>query len=156
MNKNTSNTLSQKWENLLSQAGYRITQPRRAILDIIAESSRPLTPVEIYDKARMQYAGIGLVTVYRTIEKLEELHLVDHVHHLGECQTVFRSSERHQHLLVCTNCGCSRYFDGLEVEDQFNQIGQKLGYRVTGHWLQLAGLCEECQENQSNNKGKSK
>ena len=152
--KNTRNPLSQNWESLLSQAGYRITQPRRAILDIIAESSRPLTPVEIYDLARAKETGLGLVTVYRTIEKLEELHLVDHVHHLAECQTIFRCSDHHQHLLTCTQCGRSRFFDGLEVEEQFNQIGRQLGYEVTGHWLQLAGLCEECQDSQKKKKDK--
>lgn len=152
MNKNNRNPISQKWEKLLGQEGYRITRPRRAILDIIAESSRPLTPVEIYDLAREDNPGIGLVTIYRTIEKLEELRLVDHVHHLGECQTVFRSPDQHQHLLICTGCGRSRYFDGLEVEEQFNKIGEKFGYQVTGHWLQLAGLCEECQKSISQGK----
>ena len=102
--------------------------------------------MEIFDLARTQSTGIGLVTVYRTIEKLEELHLVEHVHHLGECQTVFRCPDHHQHLLICTNCGSCHYFDGLEVEAQFNQIGQQFGYQVTSHWLQLAGLCEECQK----------
>ncbi len=147
MKNNDRNNLSINWENLLSQAGYRITQPRRTILDIIAETERPLTPVEIFDRARAKSAGIGLVTVYRTIEKLEELHLVEHVHHLGDCQTVFRSSEQHQHLLICTRCGSSHYFDGLEMEEQFKHISQKFGYQLTGHWLQLAGLCEECQKN---------
>jgi Fe2+ or Zn2+ uptake regulation protein len=146
MNKNNRNPLSQNWETLLGQAGYRITQPRRAILDIIAETERPLTPVEIFDLARAQSAGIGLVTVYRTIEMLEELHLVEHVHHLGDCQTVFRCSEHHQHLLICTQCGSSCYFDGLEVEEQFKQIGKNFGYQITEHWLQLAGLCKECQK----------
>jgi Fe2+ or Zn2+ uptake regulation protein len=122
-------------------------QPRRAILDIIARSDRPLTPVEIFDMSRAQDPNIGLVTVYRTIEKLEELHLVEHVHYMGDCQTVFRSSDHHQHLLICTNCGKSQYFEGLEVEEQFNQIGRQFGYQITDHWLQLAGLCEECQKN---------
>lgn len=149
MKKSERNILSINWENLLSQAGYRITQPRRAILDIIAETERPLTPVEIFDLARAESSGIGLVTVYRTIEKLEELHLVEHVHHLGDCQTVFRSSEQHQHLLICTQCGSSRYFNGLEVEEQFKQISRQFGYQLTDHWLQLAGLCEECQKKQS-------
>jgi len=141
---------SQKWESQLSQQGYRITHPRRVILDIIAESTRPLTPLEIFDKARASSPGIGLVTVYRTIEKLEELKLVDRVHHLGECQTVFRGTSQHQHLIICTCCGRSLYFDGLVAEEEFAQIGEQLGYQVTGHWLQLAGLCKECQQKRGN------
>jgi Fur family ferric uptake transcriptional regulator len=148
MKKNSINNISQSWASELTRQGYRITQPRRVILEIIAGSYRPLTPLEIYDLARKINPGIGLVTVYRTVEKLEELKLVDRVHLLGDCQTVFRSTKEHQHLLVCTRCGSSQYFDGLKAEEQFRQIGETLGYRITGHWLQLAGICEECQNNE--------
>ena len=150
METKNRNQISKDWENQLSQEGYRITKPRRTILDIIAESPRPLTPTEIYDMARETNKNIGLVTVYRTIEKLEALKLVKHVHHVGECQTVFRCSPKHQHLVVCTQCGRSRYFDGLDIEKTFEQIGQQFGYQITGHWLQLAGLCDECQKKQNN------
>jgi Fur family transcriptional regulator, ferric uptake regulator len=146
MENKKRNPISKEWENRLSREGYRITTPRRTILDIIAESPRPLTPLQIYDKARESHPSIGLVTIYRTIEKLEELNLIEHIHHLGECQTVFRSSSEHQHLLICTNCGSSCYFDGLDVEETFKEIGRQHGYEITGHWLQLAGLCEECQQ----------
>lgn len=144
--KDRSSAISQEWEAQLSQAGYRLTQPRRVILDIIAGSSRPLTPMEIFTMARERHANIGLVTVYRTVEKLEELHLVSHVHHVGQCQTVFRGTYEHQHLIICTHCGQSRYFDGCDSEAEFDQVGDQLGYRVTGHWLQLAGECEDCQQ----------
>ncbi len=149
MDKCTSRT-AQRWENELSQSGYRITRPRQVILDIIAVSSRPITPMEIFDQARTVMPNIGLVTVYRTVEKLEELKLIDRVHHLGQCQTVFRGTHGHQHLLVCTRCGSSAYFEGLKAEDQFSEIGKQHGYQVTGHWLQLSGLCSECQKKELN------
>jgi len=145
MDKLISKTAN-SWENELSQNGCRITRPRKVILDIIAASSRPVTPLEIFDQARTVMPNIGLVTVYRTVEKLEELKLVDRVHNIGQCQTVFRGTRGHQHLLVCTNCGSSAYFDGLETENQFADIGKSHGYQVTGHWLQLSGLCPECQK----------
>jgi Fur family ferric uptake transcriptional regulator len=137
---------AKSWESELSQSGYRITRPRQVILDIIANSIRPITPMEIFDRARSMMPNIGLVTVYRTVEKLEELRLVDRVHHLGQCQTVFRGTQGHQHLLVCTECGSSAYFNGLETEKQFNDIGKSHGYRITSHLLQLSGLCSECQK----------
>ena len=141
--------ITDKWESELSRSGYRITRPRRVILDIIAASSRPLTPMEIFDQARTVTPNIGLVTIYRTVEKLEELKLIDRVHHLGQCQTVFRGTHGHQHLLVCTECGRSAYFDGLEAEEQFTVIGKNHGYKVTGHWLQLSGLCPDCQNKET-------
>ena len=146
---NTISNIVRNWENELIQNGYRITRPRRIILDILAASSRPVTPMEIFDQARAVMPNIGLVTVYRTVEKLEELKLVDRVHHLGQCQTVFRGTHGHQHLLVCTRCGSSAYFDGLETEQQFIEIGKSHGYQVTGHWLQLSGLCRECQNEEA-------
>ena len=149
MNKRISKTAN-NWESALSLSGCRITRPRRVILDILAASSRPVTPMEIFDQARTVMPNIGLVTVYRTVEKLEELKLIDRVHHLGQCQTVFRGTHGHQHLLVCTRCGSSAYFEGLEAENQFADIGKRHGYQVTGHWLQLSGLCQECQKKEPN------
>jgi len=149
VDKHISKTAN-SWESELSLSGCRITRPRRVILDIIAASSRPVTPMEIFDQARAVMPNIGLVTVYRTVEKLEDLKLIDRVHHLGQCQTVFRGTHGHQHLLVCTRCGSSAYFDGLEAEKQFADIGKRHGYQVTGHWLQLSGLCRDCQKKESN------
>ena len=137
------------WEEALSRSGCRLTQPRRAILRVIAGSSRPLTPVEIFDQARVFNPSIGLVTVYRTIDRLAELHLVERVHLSDSCQTIFRGTQEHRHLLVCSSCGDSAYFDGLDIEEKFSDIGQSLGYHVTHHWLQLEGLCRNCQERSS-------
>ena len=138
--------VSQSWQRELSRSGGRITRPRQVILDIIAGSQRPLTPQEVHEGARERLPQIGLVTVYRTIEKLEDLGLVNRVHHSDQCQTVFRSTPSHQHLLICTECGQSVYFDGLEIEKEFQKTGEDLGYTVTGHWLQLSGKCPDCRK----------
>ena len=138
-------SISDEWERVLNRSGYRLTRPRRTILQVIAASSRPLTPIEVYDQARALNPSIGLVTVYRTIDKLAELKLVERVHQSDHCQTICRGTQEHRHLLVCSSCGESVYFDGLEIERKFTEIGYALGYRVTDHWLQLEGLCRNCQ-----------
>jgi len=146
MDKKNQTKVSQIWEHELTRSGGRITRPRQVILNVIASSQRPLTPQEVYEASREQLPHIGLVTVYRTIEKLEALGLVNRVHHSDQCQTVFRSTPSHQHLLICTECGQSVYFDGLEIENEFQKTGETLGYTVTGHWLQLSGMCQDCQK----------
>lgn len=147
MKNSKTSQIQKEWEQQLKQTGCRLTNPRRVILKVISESDHPLTPLEIYDLARESEPNLGLVTVYRTIEKLEDMHLVDRIHNLGQCQTIFRgSSGRHQHLLTCTQCGSSVYFDGLEAEAQFKDIGISNGFKVSGHWLQLYGLCQNCQK----------
>ncbi|MGA7605419.1 MAG: transcriptional repressor, partial [Anaerolineales bacterium] len=67
------------WLTQLQDNGYRLTGARRAVVEIVAASQRALTPVEVYDAARDQYPALGLVTVYRTLEKLEELGLIQRV-----------------------------------------------------------------------------
>jgi Fur family ferric uptake transcriptional regulator len=138
--------IQKEWEQQLRQTGSRLTEPRRAILKVISESDHPLTPIEIFDLAREREPNLGLVTVYRTIEKLEHLRLVDRIHNLGQCQTIFRGTNGHQHLLTCTQCGSSVYFDGLEAETQFQDVGLSKGFKISGHWLQLYGLCQQCQK----------
>jgi Fe2+ or Zn2+ uptake regulation protein len=115
----------------------------------MARSDRALSPLEIYDLARARHAGLGLVTVYRTLERLEELHLIQRVHQPEGCQAFIAAFTGHQHLILCSRCGRVQFFDGDNMEGLFQAIGQATGYQVRDHWLQLFGLCSGCRvENQ--------
>jgi Fur family transcriptional regulator, ferric uptake regulator len=74
-----------QWLNNLQESGYRLTGPRRAVVQIMAQSEFILDPNQIYAEARRLYPHIGLVSVYRTLEKLEELGLVTRVHEINGC-----------------------------------------------------------------------
>ena len=71
LDKRTAN-----WLDCLRSSGYRLTEPRQAVIDILANSQRALNATEIFDLARENYPSLGLVSVYRTLEKLEELSLI--------------------------------------------------------------------------------
>jgi Fe2+ or Zn2+ uptake regulation protein len=88
---------------------------------------------------------LGLVTVYRTIAKLEELALVDRVHQPGDCHAYVAAVPGHQHLLICQNCGRATYFEGDSLEALMLRVAADSGYHVRDHWLQLFGLCAACQ-----------
>ena len=134
------------WEEELRQTGARLTKPRRAILDVLASSSAPMTPMEIFNLARQKAPNLGLVTVYRTIERMESLGCIDRIHSRDQCQMVFRSASGHRHLLTCTTCGKSVYVDGLAAENEIDAIGRANGFKINGHMLQLFGLCRACQK----------
>ena len=70
----------ERWLELLEQKGGRVTGPRRAIVALMVNSERALSPVDIFDQARSKHPKMGLVTVYRTLELLIELGLVERVH----------------------------------------------------------------------------
>jgi Fe2+ or Zn2+ uptake regulation protein len=137
--------LSDEWLERLQSSGYRLTGPRRALVELIAGSRRALDPLALYDLGRRDYPGLGLVTVYRTLEKLEELGLVQRVHQSGGCQAYLRAAQGHEHLLICTGCGQAIYFSGDDLGDLMANIAARCNFTIEGHWLQLYGRCADCQ-----------
>lgn len=135
------------WLEQLHENGYRLTDARRAVVETVEKSTRALTPVQVYDMARKKYRALGLVTVYRTLEKLEELHLIQRVHQPQGCQAFISAGAGHQHLLLCQNCGQVEFFDGDDLDGLTKAISKKTGYKVNEHWLQLFGLCAACRTN---------
>lgn len=135
---------TQKWLQALSENGYRLTTSRRAVVDIVAASQVALTPLEVYDSARATHPELGLVTVYRTLEKLEELRLIQRVHQPQGCQAFITATQGHQHLLLCQRCGQVTFFEGDDLENLISLVSNKTGYTIQEHWLQLFGLCKKC------------
>ena len=136
---------AETWLTQLNKNGYRLTKARRAVVETVAKSTRALTPVQVYDAARKTYRALGLVSVYRTLEKLEELHLVQRVHQPEGCQAFVAAGHGHQHLLLCQNCGRVTFFEGDDLDKLIGSISTKSGYQIREHWLQLFGLCKSCK-----------
>jgi Fe2+ or Zn2+ uptake regulation protein len=133
------------WLQRLQAQGYRLTAPRRAVVEIIAASQHVLDPQRIYDLAKERYPKLGLVTVYRTVEKLEELGLIERVHRPQGCQAFIASVRGHQHLLICASCGRVSYFGGGTIDTLVESVESESGYQVDDHWFQLFGRCAACQ-----------
>ena len=133
------------WLTQFQENGYRLTGARRAVVEIVSSSNRALTPVEVYDAARAQYPALGLVSVYRTLDKLEELGLVQRVHQPSGCQAFVTAGTGHQHLLLCKKCGQTTLFEGDDLDNFIQSISRKTGYQISEHWLQLFGLCSNCK-----------
>jgi len=139
---------AQDWLACLQDHGYRLTAPRRAVVETMARSQRALTPAEVYAQARQRYPRLGLVTVYRTLEKLETLGLIQRVHSPSGCQAFTSAFSGHQHLLICQRCGRVAFFSGdqEEMEALTASVARQSGYQIRDHWLQLLGLCQHCQQ----------
>ncbi len=133
------------WLTSLSENGYRLTGSRRAVVEIVSASSRAMTPLEVFDSARANHPELGLVSVYRTLEKLEELHLIQRVHQPGGCQAFITTGQGHQHLLLCQICGQVTFFEGDDLETLITSIATTTGYSIKEHWLQLFGVCANCR-----------
>lgn len=140
------NNIQDQWLHLLQDYGYRNTPARRTIVDVIIKSPRALEPMEVFNTGRKIHPKLGLVTVYRTIEKLEELGLVQRVHQSESCNMYLRATKGHQHLIICTKCGKAEYFVGDDISSLIVSVTRETGYLVEDHWLQLFGLCPVCKK----------
>lgn len=139
-------TTKEIWIERLKEKGLRITSQREAIVDILLNSDKALDSMEVYNLLHKDHPSLGVVTVYRTMDCLEHLGLLQKVHQESGCNKYIRLKEGHHHLLICSNCGRAVYFEGLNFEDQFESVARQNDFLLQDHWLQLSGLCPRCQK----------
>jgi Fur family transcriptional regulator, ferric uptake regulator len=130
----------------LASRGYKLTQPRRAVLRVLAQSAASLSPAEIRRLAQTHYPQTGLVTVYRTLEVLVDCGAVRKVHQADGCHGYALASEGHAHHVICARCRAVVEFDGCDLTALFKRVQRRTGYRIEEHWLELFGLCPACRE----------
>ncbi len=134
------------WEERLSEAGWRITTPRRVVMQVLRRAAHPLSPQEIHARGRRLHRSLGLVSVYRALAVLEQAGLVRRVHQEGRCDGYVLASPGHHHILLCRRCGRALEFPGAEdLSGLIAQVERRTGFRVEDHLLQLVGLCAPCR-----------
>ncbi len=136
----------------LREHGYKLTRPRRAVLRVVAEAARPLSPAQVFARARRHYPALGLVTVYRTLEILDHAGVVRRLHGDDGCHTYVVASPGHAHHIICASCSRAAEFVNCDLEALLRAVGRETGYTVEQHWLELFGLCPECQARQRQRK----
>lgn len=139
--------LLENWKTSLHHHGYRVTKPRLQVMRIVAESPIPLTPQDIYQKSLTFDYPPGIASVYRTLEMMDVLGLIQQIHQPGGCHGIWPAVDGHKHLLLCRNCGQMQVIEGNEeITEYINIIEKDTGYKVDEHWLQLFGICRECEK----------
>ncbi len=133
------------WMMKLKGSGYKLTGPRYSVVEILCQTDRALTALDIYHSARINHPALSLVSVYRTLDKLEQIGLIQRVHQQEKCQAYIASPAGHEHILVCRSCGKVSYFEGDDLNALVNIVESRSGYQVQEHWLQLVGICADCQ-----------
>ena len=130
----------------LSQVGYRITLPRRAVIRALLENSGYASPVEIHSRAQSHCPTVGLVTVYRTLDLLAGMGFVRRIHSEDGCHSYTATDHGHRHHLICRQCGTAVEFEGCDLSPFLSSLSQTTGYVIEDHLLELTGLCATCQE----------
>lgn len=143
----------EKFINLLRERGLKVTNQRIGVLETLASyPDKHLTAEEIYDKVKQEYPEIGLATVYRTVQLLLELHLIDKINLDDGCvryeiaHLEGGTTKHHHHHLVCLSCGNVFSFEDDLLEQLEDEIKKKLDFRVVDHEVKLYGYCRECAD----------
>lgn len=136
--------------------GYRMTLGREAILEVLSQADEHLSAEDIYMRVHKIYPNIGLTSIYRTLDILDSIGLVnkfDFGHGRARYELAESSSgKRHHHHLVCTGCG--RIIDYTDfIDEEFallkkteEGLSRKYHFAITNHLIQFYGLCQDCNE----------
>lgn len=133
----------------LRENGYKITPQRRAVIRVMVSSSNSFTPELLLAKTRELFPSLGRVTVYRTLDILDRLGLLCHVHPDTTHPGYALGRLDHHHHIVCSKCGRVSDFSNCGLAKVMEQLSQKTGFKIKGHILEIYGLCPKCQEAKS-------
>lgn len=139
-----------KLREALSSRGLKLTQCRRAVLQVLAASSEHLKVAEVHRRARLIDPQVGLASVYRTMDLLERLHLVKHVHMEHRHRHYARITEHHGHHLVCNGCGLVIEFSDCQLERLTRTLVRRTKFQIEGHCVEFFGQCRKCRMRSSN------
>jgi Fur family ferric uptake transcriptional regulator len=134
-----------KIERILRQRGFKLTPQRRTILSTITRSREHLTPAAIHERVCRQHPGIGLVTIYRTLEILSKLGLICEMHAGGSCRSyLMRRPSEHHHHLICSECGTVIDFTDCDLGELERRLAKETSFKINSHLLEFLGQCRNC------------
>ena len=123
--------------------GGRSTITRRIVLEALADSDDGgVTAEDLAEHIREDHPAFTTSTIYRCLEKFEELGVATHAH-LGHGPAVWRLVDRPRWYLVCNRCGTTVDADPELIERLAGELFRHTGFRVDGHFA-LTGYCGAC------------
>lgn len=128
-------------------AGLRRGGARRAVVEFLAAQDCCRSAQEIHDGIASAGGGVGVASVYRALDTLVDLRLVQRVD-IGDGIARFepaREGDEHHHHLVCDDCGKVEPFTDETLERALERAAGRLGYAMEQHEVVLHGACDDCR-----------
>jgi Fur family transcriptional regulator, ferric uptake regulator len=130
----------------LREAGYHRGGARLAVIDLLARSDCAMTAIEIDERLRASGERVGRASVYRVLDQLDELRLVNRLE-MGRGMASYERIEptgEHHHHAVCEKCGRVEPFADPGLERAIGRLEAKVGFSVSEHEVVLRGRCRRC------------
>lgn len=133
-------------EGELAAAGHKRGGARRAVLELLDAQRCALTAVEIEDALRVAKRKVSRASIYRILEELEGLRLVQRVE-TGQTMALYErvcEHDEHHHHLVCDGCGLVMPFADEALERAISSLSGRVPMTVSEHEIVLRGECRDC------------
>lgn len=134
----------------LAAAGYRRGGARNAVVELLERESCALTAQQIDDRLRAEGRSVGRASVYRILEMLTELRLVQRIdvgQGVARYERHLPDGEHHHHL-VCDSCGEIAPFSDPTLEQAIERVSRAVSFAVDDHDVVLHGSCSSCRGEQ--------
>ena len=131
---------------VLRSKGYKVTEPRKRVLKVLAEVQNPVSPYEIQEILQQKSEYLNHVTIYRILELLCSLNLAHKVLLVGGfVKCTLGEGEGCHRFVVCRQCGALREYADKELCEEENALAQEFGFRAEQHFSEFYGVCSKCQ-----------
>ncbi len=129
----------------LYQSGLRVTNQRSLILEIIRQGKGHLDADEVYRRAREKQPRLSLSTVYRTLQLLKKLGLVEELHFDENHHHYEVKPASEHHHLVCLGCGQVVEFNYPLSRYVKRNVTEVKDFEIVDAEVRMTGYCPECR-----------
>lgn len=131
---------------LLKEKGLKITPQRLAIINLLKNTKEHPSAETIYKKLSSDFPTMSLATVYKTLEMLKNIGLIQELN-VGEGSFRYDANiESHPHV-ICLSCSRVDDLDESVLKDLMNDVKKHTDYLLTEQKLYFYGYCPDCQKN---------
>lgn len=130
----------------MQEAGLRRGGARTAVVEALAGHDCAVTALELDDELRARKPAPGRASIYRALEQLEQLGLVQRIEvcrGTAGYERVDPGGEHHHHA-ICRECGRMIPFEDARLERAIARVGERMGFDAADHEVVIRGRCERC------------
>lgn len=129
----------------LDRAGYRLTEPRRAVAELIVQRDGHFTAADLIDEARDRRLGIGRATIFRALDLFADLNVLERLDLPTGEHAYVPCEPAHHHHVVCSRCGRTTEAQDHGLQGVVDDIARRTGFAIESHRLELYGVCPACR-----------
>lgn len=134
---------------IFKEKNIKFTRQREMLYSILNGAAQPLSAEQLFFQLKEFDSTVSLSTIYRILEAFIEKALVNKANIADDNRALFElENNEHKHHLVCIICRKMIAVEGCPLEEYEKTLEKITNYKITGHNLELMGLCPQCQDSE--------